>query len=50
MNSYLGILRHFWSYKFRKYYILEKLLKKWMENFSVNPSIIKFTKLKVVKE
>jgi hypothetical protein len=49
MNSYLGILKHFKSYKLRKYYISENLSEKWMEYFSVNTSFTKFTKLKVPK-
>jgi len=48
MNSYLGILKHFMTYKLRKYYILEKLSKKWMNFFSVSKSLTKFTKLIVI--
>jgi RNA-directed DNA polymerase len=48
MNSYLGILRHFRSYKLRKYYISEKLSNKWLLHFSVNNSFTKFNKLKAL--
>jgi len=50
MNSYLGILRHFRSYKLRKYYISEKLSNKWLLHFSVNHNFTKFTKKKQMKQ
>jgi RNA-directed DNA polymerase len=43
MNSYLGILAHYKSFKLRKQYFLENLSEKWMENFSINPSFTKIT-------
>jgi len=49
MNSYLGILGHYKSYKLRKLYITERLSKKWMIYFSVNNSFTKFNELKALK-
>jgi len=46
MNSYLGILGHYKSYKLRKLYVSERLSKKWLTHFSVNNSFTKFNKLK----
>ena len=50
MNSYLGILRHFRSFKLSKYYISEKLSNKWLLHFSVNHNFTKFTKKKQMKQ
>jgi len=46
MNSYLGILGHYKSYKLRKLDVSERLSKKWLTHFSVNNSFTKFNKLK----
>jgi hypothetical protein len=48
MNSYLGILGHYKSYKLRKLYVSERLYKKWLTHFSVNNSFTKFNKLKAL--
>ncbi len=48
MNSYLGILGHYTSYKLRKLYVSERLSKKWLTHFSVNNSFTKFNKLKAL--
>ena len=50
MNSYLGILRHYKTYKLRKINISKRLSKKWLMHFSVNNSFTKFNKLKVSKD
>jgi hypothetical protein len=50
MNSYLGILRHFKSYKLRSYYISEILSNQWFLHFSVNHNFTKFTKKKQIKK
>ena len=44
MNSYLGILGNYKSYKLRKLYISERLSKKWLTHFTVNSSFAKFNK------
>jgi hypothetical protein len=38
------------TYKLRKFYITEKLLKKWLLHFSVDNRFTRFVKTKVTKE
>mgnify|MGYP001363077297 FL=1 len=49
MNSYLGILRHFKSYKLRKLYISIVLSKKWFTYFTMNTNFAKFVEIKTPK-
>jgi len=49
MNSYLGILRHFKSYKLRKLYISIGLSKKWFTYFTMNTNFAKFVEIKTPK-
>ena len=49
MNSYLGILKHFKSYKLRKLYISAGLSKKWFAYFIVNTNFTKFVEIKTPK-
>ena len=49
MNSYLGILRHFKSYKLRKLYISTGLSKKWLTYFTMNTNFAKFVEIKTPK-
>lgn len=49
MNSYLGILGHYKSYKLRKLYVSERQSKNWLAYFSVNNSFTKFNELKALK-
>ena len=46
MNSYLGILRHFKSYKLRSNFVKNKIIKKWYLYFSVSNNSLKLSKLK----
>jgi len=50
MNSYLGILRHFKSYKLRKLNISTELSKKWLTYFTMNTNFTKFVKIKTPKK
>ena len=49
MNSYLGILRHFKSYKLCKLYISTGLSKKWFTYFTMNTNFAKFVEIKTPK-
>ena len=49
MNSYLGILRHFKSYKLCKLYISTGLSKKWLTYFTMNTNFAKFVEIKTPK-
>jgi hypothetical protein len=50
MNSYLGILRHFKSYRLRELYISTGLSKKWFRYFTMNTNFTKFVKIKTSKK
>jgi hypothetical protein len=50
MNSYLGILRHFKSYRLRELYISTGLSKKWFRYFTMNTNFTKFVKIKTPKK
>jgi hypothetical protein len=46
INSYLGVLRHFKSYKLRSNFVKNKIMKKWYLYFSVSNNTLKLSKLK----
>jgi RNA-directed DNA polymerase len=50
MNSYLGILKHFKSYKLRNLYISTGLSKKWFIYFTMNTNFTKFSKIKTPRK
>jgi len=50
MNSYLGVLRNFKSFKLRKLYISTGLSKKWFTYFTMNTNLAKFVKIKTPRK